>query len=184
MLKRLSALRLRERRLALTLALLVGSWVILAWMVQPLWDRGAQLGAQVEQHTERLHAVGRLLAQAPVIERRQQELADFLTPEPDDGTRGFLDQLEGLSRSSNVRLNLKPKPPKPSGHQSRVEVEVEVEGSQETLLRFLDELFRLPKLVTVQQLRIAHAPTKEAALRANLLIEKLTLLAPDASSPN
>ena len=182
MMKRLGAMRPRERRLALIAAVFTGSWVMISWLVQPLWDRAAALRDRVENQTGRLHAINRLLAQAPVIERQQQALAAYLAPEPDDGTRAFLDQLDALSRTANVRLNLKPKPLTRDSRQSRFEVEVEAEGTQETLFRFVDALLTLPKLVTIQQLRISHAPTKEALLRANLLIEKLTVASPLAAT--
>ncbi len=86
----------------------------------------------------------------------------------------LLDELETLSRSASVRLNLKPRPARQDGPMSRFEVELDAEGSQQELLTFLDALLRLPKLITVERIRIAATPAKPDVLRANLVIQQLT----------
>jgi len=173
--KRMAGFRPRERRLAFIAAMVLLSWAVVSWIVQPLWDRVRELHLQVETQLEQLEAVNRLLAQEPGVLRRHQALAGRLRMEEDgsqpDGS--LLDELEALSRQSNLKLNLKPHPVKP-GQVSRLDVELDVEGSQEKLLAFLDAIFDLPRLVTIERLRISSVPTKEH-LRASLLIQQLTI---------
>ena len=85
-------------------------------------------------------------------------------------------EVEALSTRSNLQLNLKPRPMKREERMSRFEVELDVEGSQSNLLAFLDALLSMPKLITIERLRISSVPGKENTLRANLVIQKITLL--------
>ena len=66
----------RERRLALGTLLIVGSWIFVSWVVQPLWDHRQELTAQLEAKTEKLIALKRLIAQgsasSPVKFQSQQ----------------------------------------------------------------------------------------------------------------
>ena len=173
--KRPLVFRPRERRLAFIAAMALLSWAVVSLIVQPLWDRVRELQLQVETQLEKLDAVNRLLAQEPSVSRRHQALAGHLQLEGGDQPEGsLLDELEALSRQSNLKLNLKPHPVKP-GQVSRLEVELDVEGSQEKLLAFLDALFGLPRLVAIERLRISSIPTKEQQLRASLLIQQLTV---------
>lgn len=171
------ALRPRERRLALIAAILIGCWVFVSWVVLPLFDLVGDLRLRVDAHTEWLGALSRLLAQAPDIERDYRQYAGYLeTADDEQAPAAFLGELEALARRSNVQLNLKPRPGKREERlSSRFEVELDVEGSQQSLMAFLDELFRLPKLITVERLRISTAPAKPDLLRASLVLQKLAL---------
>ena len=171
--KRMLAFRPSEQRLALMAALVLLSWGVVSWIVQPLWDRVRELQLHVDRQLEKLEAVNRLLSQEPSVARRHQALASHLQVESDEGS--LLHELEALSWQSNLTLNLKPHPLKAEDHVSRLEVELDVEGSQEKLLAFLDALLGLPRLVAIERLRISSIPTKEQQLRASLLIQQLTL---------
>ena len=60
--KRLTTrLRPAERRLALVVAVLLGCWAFLSWLVQPMWERVHTLEATVEAKTEKLEAFNRLI---------------------------------------------------------------------------------------------------------------------------
>jgi len=53
-------------------------------------------------------------------------------------------------------------------------VELDAEGNQPQTLAFLDALLRLPKLLTVERVRISAAPAKPDVLRANVVLQQLT----------
>ena len=168
--------RPRERRFALIAAILIGCWMLVAWIVQPLWDQLHELRLSVETRTEKLRALTRLFTQAPSIERDYERYAAYLGSTGDGQAPGpLLDELEALSRRSNVQLNLKPRPGSQEDRVSRFEVELDVEGSQQSLMAFLDELLRLPRLIAVERLHVASAPAKPDTLRANLVLQALTL---------
>jgi len=174
--KPLVSLRPRERRLAFMAAMVLLSWGVVSWIVQPLWDRVHDLQLQVATQLEKLEAVNRLLSQEPSVARRHQALAGHLQAASEELVEGsLLQELEALSTQSNLKLNLKPHPITPEEHVSRLDIEVDVEGSQEKLLTFLDALLALPRLVAIERLRISSVPTKEQQLRASLLIQQLTL---------
>ena len=166
----------RERRLALVAGAVVGCWILISWIVQPLWDRTRDLHARVQLHTEKLHALSQLLTRVPSIERDYQRVAGYLVAEEDERAHSaFLNELEALTRRSGLQMNLKPRQATRSEERvSRFEVELDVEGSQGSLLTFLDELLSMPVLIVVERLRISIVPAREQALRANLVIQKLT----------
>jgi hypothetical protein len=170
-------LRPRERRLALIAALVVGSYAVISWIVEPLWDRSRELAHRLEAQSSKLSAFSELLQQAPVIEQDHARIAAYLTPEEDEEGRAFLHALETLSRRTNLQLNLKPRPAKGDERLRRFEVEVDLEGSQQSLLAFLDELLRMPELLAIERLRISSSSFKrEPSLRASVVVQKLTLL--------
>ena len=170
------ALGPRERRLTLITAVVIGSWMIVSKLVQPLWDRARELQLYIEAKTEKLDAIRRLLEQAPSIERESQQLSAYLEAAGEEQAQGsFLNELEALSRASNLQLNLKPRPVKQDERMSRFEVELDVEGMQGNLLAFLDALLTMPRLMAIERLRISSVPTKDHVLRANLVVQKLTL---------
>jgi len=175
LLKPLLSFRPRERRLTFIAVMALLSLAVVSWVVQPLWDHVRELKLHVDTQLEKLEAVNRLLVQESSVARRHQALAARLQVDQADQTEGsLLNELETLSRQSNLTLNLKPHPVK-SGQVSRLEVELDVEGPQEKLLTFLDALLSLPRLVAIDRLRISSIPTKEQQLRANLLIQQLTI---------
>ena len=168
--------RPRERRLALLAGVVVGCWVALSWVMQPLWERLHDLRLHVQTRTQKLQALGRLLAQAPAIERASQGVAAYLKTDTGEGAQGaFLNTLEALSRHANTRVSLKPRSISQDDRVDRFEVELDVEGSQQELLAFLDALLQLPELIEVERLRLSTVPARGDLLRANLLIQRLTL---------
>lgn len=170
------ALRPRERRLALMAGVVIGCWLFVSWLAQPLWDQVKELRLHVERQTEKLEALNRLAKQAPDIEERYQRAAPYLAGGDDERAQSiFLDELELLSRGSGLHVNFKPRPSKREERVSRFEVELDVEGAQDTLLAFLDGLIAMPKLMAIERLRLSTIPTKANQLRANLVIQQLTL---------
>ena len=169
-------LRPRERRLALIAAVVIVCWGCIAWLMEPLWQRLRALHIRIAGQTEKMEGLSRLLAQAPAIEREYQGLAPYLAGgEEAQAPDAFLNDLETLSRTLNLQLNLKPRPVKREDRMSRFEVEVDLEGPQQSLLAFLDALFQMPRLMTIDRLRISTVPAKENILRANLVVHQLTL---------
>ena len=173
MMKGAPAIRPREFRLAVIAGGLIGCWGVVSLIVQPLWDRNRDLRLDVETRTERLQAVGRLLEQAPSIEEQYQRMMPYLQQEDDTTQVPFLNELQELSKTSDVRLSMKPRSAKQEGRVSRYEEELDLEGSQEQVMGFLDAILRMPKLMTIERLRLVSAPTREQLLRANLVIQKL-----------
>lgn len=170
------AFQSRERRLLIVAGLVIGSWAYISGMVQPLWDRADVLEDQVSGGVEKLQALQRLLSQRSQIEGQYEQLAEFLRDEDIAVVQGdWLQQLESLSRTCGLSLNLKPRPLRQADPISRFDVELELEGSQEELLEFLDELFALKMLVVVERLRLAVIPDKPDMLRASLVLERLIL---------
>jgi len=169
-------------RLALVAGGLIGCWVLVAILVQPLWDRGQDLRLKVTVQAQRLEALTRLLNQAPAIDREYERIAPYLEADDEQAHGAFLNELEALSRQAHLRLNLKPRAGKQEERVSRFEVELDVEGSQEHVLAFLDQLLAMPRLMTIERLRLASVPTKDQRLRANLVIHKLGIPQPPPSS--
>ena len=171
-----ASLQPRERRLALIAAVLIGCWVLLGWLIQPLWERVHTLHESVAAQHQRFDGITRLLDRAPAIERRFKAAAGYLEQgNAEEAHSAFLNELESLSRTTDVRLNLKPRPASPEGHMSRFEVELDAEGSQANLLGFLDALLRMPKLLTIERMRIATVPAKQDLLRATVVLQKLSI---------
>ena len=169
----------RERRLALMAAIIVACWGFFAGIVQPMLDRLHEIRRHTETHTEKLQALDRLVRNTSLIEQRYNTYAGYLESVDDEHTQGsFLDELEALSTKSNVQINFKPRPGKQEDRISRFEVELDVEGSQQHVMAFLDELFRMAKLIEIERVRIAAVPMKADTLRANILLQKLTIEIP------
>ena len=117
-----------------------------------------------------------LRAQAAVVRREHRQVAGYLMREEErEAQSAFLNELETLARTSGLQLNLKPRLEKSEERFSRFEVELDVEGAQENLLAFLDGLLGMPTLLAIDRLRLSSVPAKEHALRANLVLQKLTL---------
>lgn len=169
-----SSLRPRERRVALVAGAFIGTGILVSWVVQPLWDRAQAVRQHVTAQTKKLEAVSRLLEQAPVIDRSHHQLAPFLAGSAEGAGQGaLLNELEALARRAHLYLNLKPRPVAGDERMNRFEVEVDVEGSQESVLGFLDQLLASPKLMRIERLRLSSVPAKEHLVRGNLLLQYL-----------
>ena len=166
----------RERRLALIALVTIGCWAFVSWLVQPLGRRIQTLRLRVDTQTEKLEALTRLFGVAPAIERSYARAATYLASTSDkEGQRSLLHELEALSQQAGVQLNLKPRPVKVEERMSRFEVELDVEGAQPNLLAFLDALLQMPRLMTIERLRMFTSPANTQVLRANLVIQAVTL---------
>jgi Tfp pilus assembly protein PilO len=175
-LKTALTLRPRERRLVFMALLLLGCWATVSWIVQPLWGRVRAQREDIQGHVEKLQKLSRLLARTPVIEQEYEALRDYLETGEERQLQGvFLRDLETLSRETNLQLNLKPRPMKQDGQIRRFEVELDVQGSQDGLMAFLDGVLKMPRLVTVDRVRISSGFVGQTALRANLVLTKLVL---------
>lgn len=168
-------LKPRERRLALGAGIVILSWGVVSFLLQPLWSRMDALKSEVESQTEKLDALNALIARQHTVAQAYERVAAYLQPAEGGDHAGLLNDLEILARQAELHLNLKPRPGKRDAHGERVEVEVDVEGPQARVLAFLDELLRLPRLVSVERLRLASVPAKNDIVRANLVLHHLIL---------
>ena len=172
----------RERYLAILALGIVGFWLAGSRWIQPLWDQIQGLEVELQARTEKLQALHRLLAQKSTIESDYDHLALYLHPQDASTLTGdWLEELESLSRASDLSLSLKPLPLRLETPLIRFTVELELEGSQEHLLTFLDQLLKVEALVRVEQLRLAMIPDKPGLLRATLIIQRLMVNAKDAT---
>ena len=165
-----------ERRLAIVAGVVIGVWMVVSFIIQPMWNRKESLRLAVEAKMEKLEAVNRLIGESGTIEQSYANQEGFFAAESEEvAQRGLLAEIESLSRTSSLQLNLKPKQTKQQNHADRFEIELEVQGPQAQLLGFLDSLFGLPKLVSIQRLRITTVPAQGDVLRANLVIQGFVL---------
>lgn len=165
----------RERRLALIAGVLIGCWLIVSVLIQPLWERTRELGEHVQTHAEKLAGLQEILRREAAIERRYTRAATYLSAaEAEEDHRALLKELEALSRGAELKLSLKPRQARRDERLVRTEIELDVEGSQANLLAFLDQLLRMPKLLVIERLRLSVIPTRTDTLRANLVVQALS----------
>ncbi len=166
----------RERRVVFIAAVVIGSWVVIAWVVEPLWQRAKQLEQQVAAQALKLEKLSDLLAKRDSIEQAYQAVSGYLADEGEgQGPAILLGELEALARRANVQINLKPRPIKRRGEVSRLGVELDLQATQAQLFSFLDALLGMPKLIELVRLNISSAPGKQDVLRAHLVLEQLIL---------
>ena len=169
-------IRPAEFRLALIAVGLIACWGLVSGLLQPQWDRLNDLALNLDTHTQRYQAFAKLFAQAADLEPRHEQVRVYLESAQADGAQDrLLVELEQLSREARVLLNLKPRPMKAEKNAPRYELEMDLEGSQADLMNFLDGLFRLPRLFTVERLRLSTIPARTDTLRANLVIQHVIL---------
>ncbi|MBI3009416.1 MAG: type 4a pilus biogenesis protein PilO [Candidatus Omnitrophica bacterium] len=169
-----SRLRANERRLALAAIVVSGSWVLVVFLIQPLWDKMEDLRVRVDTHTQKLQAIGKLFREAPSIEQEHQMISGYLQEDQESEPQAvLLNELEALARGARVQVNFKPKPMKQEESVEHLGLELDVEGSHQQIFSFLDALLRLPKLLIVERLRITAVPAKDDQIRANLILWKL-----------
>ena len=70
--------RHRERRLAFIAEGVIGTWILVSWLVQPLWDKAHDLKLHVEAQKEKLDSLTQLLLKAPVIDREYARISYYL----------------------------------------------------------------------------------------------------------
>ncbi len=177
MMKALTKLKPRERRFIAAAGVLIGCWLAVAWLIEPLVAHVQQLERQIAHDQVRLDAMRRLFARAPEITRRHQELAAYLAAvEPsEEQQRSFLTIVQETCSQLNLQPSLKPRMARSPGEADRLEVELAVEGPQEQVLSLLDALFRLPRLVTIQELRLLSVASKADTVRATIVLQDLAV---------
>ena len=172
----LPTLGLRERRLALIALALILCWGAVSWVLEPQWERVRDLRVQVASRTERFEALSRLSQRSASVERAYQQVSGLVSGGGEGAQESFLSDLETLCRDSGLQQpKLKPRPVKQDAQVTRFEVELDLEGPQASLLAFLDALFRMPRLIAIERLRLASVPTSAQVLRANLVVQHLVL---------
>lgn len=169
-------LKHREQRLLLVAACLIGAWVLVTWVVKPLWSSGGGMTGEIESKHDKLEALRSILSDAGYIEKEYEALETY---QPGAGgeisRRDFLDAIENLSRQSQLKLSLKPRDTRRAEETGIFEVEFEVEGGQDQIMEFLDSFVTMPDLISIERLRIAHANVRESTLRAGVVVRRQML---------
>jgi hypothetical protein len=175
----LKTLQPRERRLALIAGVVIGCWVLLVYLVQPLWARTQELNERVRQETERLEAMSSLVERAGPAQEAYLAVAPLLGQgEAGANAAFFLNALESMAQSAGVRLNIAPRSSVSADGVSRSNVELDAEGEQQNIIAFLDAVLTMPALASIERLRVSMAPGKSDLLRANLLVQHIQLQTP------
>lgn len=170
--------RPRERRLAISAGVLIGCWVLVSVVLEPLWDRMRDSQALLAGQQEKLGAISRLIEQAPEVEAQYRQVAPLLqgAEQPADAAQeSFLNTLEQLSRDAGVTLNLKPQPMKRDAKAQRFEVELDVEGPQAQVLGFMDTLLGMPSLISIERVRMSVVPARTDLVRALIVIQNVAI---------
>ncbi len=169
-------LRPRERLLTLVVVIVVTLWIVLSRVGEPLWSRLTTLGQQREVSQKKIARLQGLIRRKPSIEAAALRYAIFRSDEPDELLqRAFLDELEHVAGAGNLQVSLKPRPIERQAQSSRLGVELEVDATQDALFGFLDRLLSSPNLIELDRLRISTTASKDAPLRAILVINKIVL---------
>jgi hypothetical protein len=167
-------LKPRERRAIAGAGVLIGSWLAVVWLIQPLWEQMRELQGRIARSQQRLEAISRLFAQAPEITRRYQLLASSLSPDGQAGQQPqtLLETVQATCSQLNLQPSLKPRVAKSAqGGEERLEVDLGVEGPQGQVFALLDALMRLPRLMTIQELRILSVASRTDTLRATIILQ-------------
>lgn len=177
-LSQLKSLQPRERRLAMIAGVLIGCWVILAGILQPLWSRVQEQRERVGLERDRLEAMTGLVERAGSAQAAYEEVAPLLGQGGAADSAIFLNSLETIAQNAGVRLNIAPRSTVTAEGVNRSNVELDAEGTQESVIAFLDAMLTMPALATVERLRLSMVPGKSDILRATLLIQHLQLQNP------
>lgn len=170
---------LREQRLIFITGIVILTGAAVSWGVLPSWRRWLSLREQTGLSLQQLERLEVLIRKQPEVEAAYQQQAGVLSSDdPESAQRRFLDELDGLAQTAQLRLDLKPRPLQ-AQEPPTISVEIDAEGTQETLLAFIDQLLTSASLIDVERLRISSTTSAEAPLRANLVVTKL--LVPPAS---
>lgn len=155
--------------------LLGGCWAVVGWILEPLWHKASALNNEVALQTQKLEALNEIIKRSPLIERRYQAIAVYLSEISEASASGtLLENLEVLSRRLTVPLNLKPRP-SPRKNAETFDVEVDLEGTQKQIFSFLDSVLAMPQLTSIQRLSISAVPNKPNLLRASLVVQQIQL---------
>ena len=177
-LTQLKNLQPRERRLAMIAGVLIGCWLMLSWLLQPLWVRVRELNERVGQERDRLEAMTGLAERAGPAQQAYQEIAPLIGQGGETDQALFLNALETMAQSAGVRLNIAPRSAVTADGLSRSNVELDAEGDQQHVIAFLDAILTMPALATVERLRLSMVPGKSDMLRASLLLQHIQLQTP------
>lgn len=166
----------RERHLAIMTAALVATWLVVSWVVLPLWDRLSLLHQQGGGSEEKLARLQTLLHHRGDIERQYQQYTAYFSRDPDEVLHSaFLDELEELAGAEGLQINLKPQSVERDDRLNRVTVELDVDGTQEAILGFLERLLTAPQLMEVERFRVSTTASVDRPVQASVVVTKLVL---------
>ena len=169
----------REQLLAVGAAGVITVWFIVSWVAGPLVGKVQYIRETSALAREKFARLTELAQQGADIERRYAGYAAFRSRESAEALqRGLLGDLETLASQSGVQLNLKPRPLHQDERSMRLSVEVDADGSQDALLKFLDQLFSAPNLLQLDRLRLTASLAGDRPLRANLLLTQIIFREP------
>ncbi len=166
----------RERHLAISTAALVGTWLVISWVVLPLWDRLSLLHQQGGGSEEKLARLQTLLHRRGDIDRQYQQYDAYFSRDPEEILQSaLLDELEQLAGAEGLQINLKPQPVERGERLNRVTVELDVDGTQEAILGFLERLLTAPQLMDVERFRVSTTASLDRPVQASVVVTKLVL---------
>ncbi|HEX9779836.1 MAG TPA: hypothetical protein VGB20_01330 [bacterium] len=161
----------RERQLGVFAALLVGCWALLASVLQPLWERAGELSADVDRLRARLAGMERAVGDPAGAEEAYRAAAAYLADPAEAGSqRELLTELESRARSAALTIGLRPRQGAARATEAFA-LELEVQGEQASVLRFVDEVLRLPRLISVPRVHMSASPGQNQLLRATLIVK-------------
>lgn len=170
---KMKALQPRERQLALIAGLVIGCYLVLTWVLGPLWGRVQDLREQVVQERDKLEAMSGFAERAGASDREYQAVAPLLGQGGTGDNALFLTTLETLAQNSGVRLNIAPRSTVSGEGWDRSNVELDAEGPQTQVISFLDAVLSMPALATVERMRVSMVPGKTDVLRASILVQHI-----------
>ena len=166
----MKALTDRERLMALAAALTLGSAVIAARVLGPMWDHAQRLQAQVTRMSGQLHAAQRTSRAGAVGSEAaaliQQERLALQDPQPQ---LRLFEELDVLARQSGVRLDLRPSASEEPG------VLAALEGGQAQVLAFLDAVMGMRRLISIEQVRLTGGGGAAGSVRMELALQLASL---------
>ena len=166
----MKALTDRERLMALAAVLVLGSAVIAARVLGPMWDRAQRLQAQVTRMSSQLQAAQRVSHAGGVGSEAaaliQQERLALQDPQPQ---LRLFEELDVLARQSGVRLDLRPSASEGLG------VQAALEGGQAQVLAFLDAILGMRRLISIEQARLTGGGGAAGSVRMELALQLASL---------
>ncbi len=175
-------LSVTQRRVALTLSVLAGVWLIESLGLGPLRRQIRQLRQQVQDTEQRLARAVSVSAHATTIRTAFEAYRPYVpatSPALNDAVRvqsQVQSEVEAAVRVSGINLlNVKPVSTGTREVGSTVSVALELETTPEQLITLLDSVQRSTQLLKVTHMALRLTDEHAATLRCSMMITKLLL---------